>query len=590
MRLRPGTALLLAALATGASRAQAPLRPQPGEPVAVRSAPSPEAEGFRSPLDVPLKLTGTFGELRSNHFHAGLDVATEGVTGLPVYACADGWVRRISVSPWGYGLALYIEHPNGLTTVYGHLDRLEEPLAGYLRGRQGERQSWALDVGVPRNALPVRRGQVVARSGNSGSSGGPHLHFEVRRGDTPLNPMAHGFEVADHRAPEMRALYVYPRWDDLPGQPPARIPLYRNGNTWSPAGGVVRSGGQRIGLGLDAWDRQDARENRNGIYAAELYVDGRRHWAFRFDSLDFGVKRGCNAHLDYREYAERGTRVHRLFKLPGNPLGLYPALASGGLIDGGLVSEGAKPGAPPLQPAAYAVEIVLEDYAGNRSRVAFRLEADPDARPAAPSGDTLLYWFREHRLGGPEAFLRLPRGTLYENAWWSMGPDGDGPWGPRWAVGDDGVALHGEVDLALRAKALPARLAPRAVVLHRDGRGRTRVLKGRWENGYVHARTDRLGRFHVDVDTVAPELSPRGWRPGGVAYGDLRFSVRDDRSGILDWDAWVDSVWRPLAFDPKRALLAWEGAEVLEPGEHTVVVQVTDACGNAVRRRWRFRR
>ncbi len=574
-----------------------------GAQAVVGKGGSPEAKTagyFRSPLDVPLKLTGTFGELRSNHFHSGLDIATEGVTGLPVYACAEGFVRRINISPWGYGTAVYIQHPNGLTTVYGHLEGLEGALAEYIDGVQRQRQSWALDIDLPPGTVPVEKGQVIARAGNSGGSGGPHLHFEVRRGDTPLNPMAHGFEIEDHRAPEMRHLYVYPIWDEGPATEATRIRLYRKGNTWYPSGGKVVAAGQRIGLGLDAWDRQDARNNRNGIYSAELYVDDALHWSFRFDSLSFAEKRYCNAHADYRSDEYLGAKVHRLFRLPGNRLSLYPDHPSGGLIDGGLVSTraseaqasmgGKEASSPPLRPAEYAIRIELRDFAGNTSTIAFDLQADPDTKAPAHGKDTLLAWFKEHRIGDADAFAVLPRGSLYENTALNHEPVGQGPYSVVWRIGNDGVALHQPMDLALRAKALPPRLAQSVLIKRLDRKGRSRMLPARWESGWVHARSDRMGRFEVVLDTMPPTISPRGWREGQTIYGPLRFTIGDDRSGVAEWYGTVDGHWQPFAWDPKRALLSWEGLQVLEPGTHTVVLRLEDHNGNAVERSWRFRR
>ncbi|MCT4624138.1 MAG: M23 family metallopeptidase, partial [Schleiferiaceae bacterium] len=177
---------------------------------------------FRSPLDIPLALSGTFAELRSNHFHSGIDIKTQGVEGKNVYAVAEGYVSRIKISPWGYGHAIYIAHPNGYTSVYGHLKDLVGPLGEYLEERQYARRSFSLDVYLEANELPVKKGQVVALSGNSGGSGGPHLHFELRKtsNQQPINPLLFGFDVKDNRKPTLLGAYVYELHPHAPTQKP----------------------------------------------------------------------------------------------------------------------------------------------------------------------------------------------------------------------------------------------------------------------------------------------------------------------------------------------------------------------------------
>ena len=145
---------------------------------------------FQSPLEIPLILSGTFAELRSNHFHSGLDIKTQQQSGLKVMAAASGFVSRIKVSHFGYGKALYITHPNGYTTVYAHLQNFNPEIDAYIKHRQYKNESYEIELFPKAGELLVNNGDIVAYSGNTGGSGGPHLHFEIRnKQEHPMNPM-----------------------------------------------------------------------------------------------------------------------------------------------------------------------------------------------------------------------------------------------------------------------------------------------------------------------------------------------------------------------------------------------------------------
>jgi len=169
---------------------------------------------FGKPLDIPLILSGSFGELRSNHFHSGLDIKTQQRTGLPVYAPADGYVSRIKVGHYGYGKALYIKHPNGYSTVYAHLERYAGKIQDYVKKQQYRKESYEIELFPKADLLPVYKGDLIGYSGNTGSSGGPHLHFEIRDASSrPMNPMLFGLDVPDTRRPLLNSVMVYPVGD-----------------------------------------------------------------------------------------------------------------------------------------------------------------------------------------------------------------------------------------------------------------------------------------------------------------------------------------------------------------------------------------
>jgi hypothetical protein len=232
----------------------------------------------------------------------------------------------------------------------------------------------------------------------------------------------------------------------------------------------------------------------------------------------------------------------------------------------------------------------LTDYAGNQSRVDFTLISDPRQAPKVPAKDTLLPWFRENTLRSDSFYVNIPERSFYDNAFFPWLHLGEGPYSGRWQFGHDGLPLHNPVTIALRANALPPRLAPKALLIRADRRGRERALEAHWENGFVSAKSDKLGTFFVDVDTVPPSIRPRGWYQDQRLSSTLRFTVKDDRSGIVSFRGTIDGEWVPFDYDPKQALLVFERVADLEPGKHEVVLVVEDLVGNEAELRLRFGR
>jgi len=292
---------------------------------------------FRSPLNIPLDLAGNFGEFRSNHFHTGIDIKTQGREGLDVFACADGFVSRIKISPYGYGNALYITHPNGYTTVYAHLSELDSSIDAFVKQAQYEFESFQVDLHPGEFQLPVVQGQVIAKSGNSGSSGGPHLHFEVRETDTefPINPLLWDFEVEDTRAPLIYELLVYPVGENASvngNYGTHKVATKNNSGKCSLINqNKIKVAGE-VSLGIHTLDFLNNNANKCGIFEMEVYLDDSLFYLQRMDQLDFSKGRMMNAHLDYKAYKEDRKSIHRAFQLPSNRLPIYKNIKGNGTI------------------------------------------------------------------------------------------------------------------------------------------------------------------------------------------------------------------------------------------------------------------
>ena len=326
-------------------------------------------DAFRSPLDIPLILAGTFGELRSNHFHSGIDIKTQQRQGLPIYAIGEGTVTRIKISHWGYGKAIYIAHPNGYTSVYAHLQKFSPEIEAYIKEVQYDKKSFEIEVFPDYGELKVEKDAVIAYSGNTGGSSGPHLHFEIRSSlsEKPTNPLLYGLDVRDATNPTFQALYAYPLSDDAivnKSNQKIQIPFSRQKDGSYLAETVSAIG--TLGFGVAAYDRQDLAANQNGLFALEQKVNGKVYTDIDFENFSFSETRYINTLIDYEHFAKYRRRIQRCFKVPGNALSIYNSIYNEGKI---VVNEG----------LSYTVEIQIKDLGGNISTLTIPVEGKKEA-------------------------------------------------------------------------------------------------------------------------------------------------------------------------------------------------------------------
>jgi len=291
---------------------------------------------FESPLDIPLILSGTFGELRSNHFHAGIDIKTQRRQGLPVYAIADGTVTRIKISLWGYGKALYVAHPNGYTSVYAHLQKFSPEIEAYIKKEQYKKQSYEIELFPKLGELSVTKKSIIAYTGNSGGSSGPHLHFEIRSSITekPTNPLLYGYDVRDATDPAVIGLFGYPLSKDAHvngNQEKIQLSFNRQADGSFLADKVSALG--TIGFGFNGFDKQDMAPNKNGVYSVRQTVNGKVYSEYDFETFSFGETRYINTFIDYEHFGKLRQRIQKCFKESSNRLGIYNTLYNDGKIN-----------------------------------------------------------------------------------------------------------------------------------------------------------------------------------------------------------------------------------------------------------------
>lgn len=536
---------------------------------------------FRPPLDFQMYLSGNFGELRGDHFHSGIDIKTQGVAGKQVHAADSGYVSRIKVEPGGYGKAIYLAHPNGFTTVYGHLSNYNATINDFVRKKQYSLRSHSVDIYLKPGDLPVKKGEVIAFSGNTGSSSGPHLHFEVRRtaDQHPLNVLRYDFPIKDKRPPEFKKLVIYPRSyrSQVKNSPEKYIsePTVVNGKYTVNSGKPVLVYGD-IGLGIEVYDYLDGAANRCGVYSIELLIDGKRKFLSEMNEFSFSESRFINAHIDYALKYETKSSVQRLYKLPYNELSILKFLDNDGISDirDSLVHE---------------VTIRAVDSYGNFSDLNFSLKGTGSPVPMISdhnfNGKILPY-------NAPSGFsdrnieLRFPAYCFYEDVEFSYARiSGSGElFSDIYTIHSEKTPVHKSYSISITPDEIPSMHPEKLCLIAFDELGEASYAGGEFEDGKISAELRSFGKYAVSIDTLAPEIRPLNFYSGKDldAQADLRLEVKDDLSGIASYNGYIDNQWVLFEYDPKNDLLTYEfdSKVPISKKNHELEVYLSDEKGN----------
>lgn len=539
-------------------------------------------DDFIAPIGIDMYLAGNFAELRSNHFHTGIDIKTNKTEGYKIYACADGYVSRIKVSLWGYGNVIYVDHPNGYTTVYAHLQGFNEEIDAFIKEVQYYKQDHEVEIYPGKDALPVSQGDVIAYSGNSGSSSAPHVHFEIRdtESEEPINPLLFGFDIKDDIPPEASQIRIYPMDTEsyVNGTNMAQtFNLSGSNGNYTYAGGTIKVHGN-IGLAINSIDKLSGMTNKCGIYDVALKVDGEMVFGQRMERLDFSTNRHINCHMDYALYKSEKASFHKSHVAPNNQLPIYRDLVN----DGVLTFD---------DDEVHSIEYTIMDAYGNTTKVQFTLQSSSTADSFSEPGHTELWrWNEDNSYSTGDVTVYMPSGSLYEDLLfrYELGEQPSGTYSPIHWIHDEWTGVQNYYTVKIHVGEIDEEHQDKLLVVEAWEKGSSygySALDGTYDDGWVTTRTRDLGGYTVMIDTVAPVITPQNVYEGAnlTKQGYIEFKMADNLSGIEEYDGYIDGEWVLFEYDPKTSRVRYTDdpdRSLLDGGIHELRFVVEDERGN----------
>jgi hypothetical protein len=547
------------------------------------SQPSLSPFDLHPPLKGDLALSASFGEIRTNSFHAGLDFRTGGKIGQNVYSSADGFVARVRVGGTGFGKAIYIQHPNGLTTVYAHLDRFTPQIDKLVKDQQYSRKSFEIDLPLNPSQFPVKLGELIGISGNTGSSGGPHLHYEVRltKNQTPLNPAFSNLALNDILPPVINGAWLYPlnASSSIDGINSTLSLNVQNQHTTYSVADTIRVSGD-VALGIKAYDFVNWTSLRCGIYSIKMFVNEELRYHFSMDEFSFSESRYVNSHIDYTIRQEEGKRVHKLYREPNNLLSTYKKVVNNGIIQ-------VKP------DSLYRIKVVVEDPKGNSCNLSATIMGVEKSNllrtvtaPEATLPQQQWLFFKENTYQTDWFDISMPKNSLYSNInfTYDVKEKCQGSYSPVIHIHNRNTAVHRPYTLRIKADSLPNKLADKALIATVNIKDEIESAGGKFSQGLVETQVNYFGDFFVVVDSVAPTISPINIfnRKDMSKEKKIMFRVDDNLSGVATIVGTINGNWALFEYDPKNKMVFYEiDDQRLEKGKtHQLVLIITDRKDN----------
>ncbi len=536
-------------------------------------------ELFKSPVNFPILLSGNFGELRANHFHSGIDIKTEGI-GKEIYSIDDGWISRIKVAPNGFGNAIYITHPSGFVSVYGHLDKFEKKLSDFVKKIQYQRNRFSVDIYPERTKFQIGRGELIAYSGNTGDSGGPHLHFEVRDAGNGnvLNPIKYFRSIKDTIKPRIYNLAIFPLDEqkiNLSGSYTEIIkPIKKSGRYI--INKILKVGGD-FGLGIETLDFLNDSWNKCGVYSIELLIDNLPVYYHEINEFSFSESRYLNSFVDYKAWTEN-IRLQKSFIEPNNKLSIYKFTKDKGRIN-----------LPDYE--VHKGEYIVRDVNGNTSTLEFIIQKDSlvwDFYDYSFSSVKKKYmgWLGTNKFETEEINVIIPDKALYDSILFKYKSikASDSLYSSIHYVHNRNTPLHISYSLSIKAINLPNKLIEKALIVGMDEKGNKWSVGGKLEDGYASVNTRNFGIFAISVDTLPPDIIPMDINKDNKFSNssEIRFKIKDDLSGIKNYKGKIDNKWALFEYDKKNNLLSYtfDPEKLIKDIEHSLELIVIDNKGN----------
>lgn len=528
---------------------------------------------FKAPLDIRLSLSGSFGELRSNHFHTGLDFKTNQKEGLNVYASADGYISRIKISSYGYGKAIYVTHANGFTSVYGHLQQASGKIQDYILKAHYKEKSFEIELFLKPDELIVKQGEIIALSGNSGGSGGPHLHFEIRdtKTEKAINPLLFGFDtlIIDSKEPVVSTLVAYPIGENAvvnKSQEPLAINFTKQVDGTYMADKILVNGA--VGFGINAYDMFDFNYNKNGTYQVQSFLNGKQSFNYEFNTFAFDESRYINALLDYPRFKKTGVRIQQLFMKNPYPLSIIQTDGNNGIV-----------AVKPNISNTYRIEV--RDFSNNKVVINIPIQFSASVSETPSKVVKTPYFLKvnnDNMYKKDNMSVFVEAGTFYEDFYLNFDVKED-----TLTFHDGSVAVHKNFKVSIDDNSLTEEQKKKTFIASLDGKSK-RYNSTKAKDSTFTTYTKNLGKFFLAQDTTAPKVRAINISEGKWlnSQSTIEIAISDDFSGIDSYKGYINGNWILFDYDYKNARITYTfDGQFLKDGRNEFKLEVSDNVGNS---------
>lgn len=528
---------------------------------------------FRLPLDIDMSISGSFGELRSGHFHTGIDFRTQQREGLPVYATADGFISRIKISTSGYGKSIYIDHPNGFTTVYGHLQRAHDKIQDFIISEQYTQQKYEIENFPKPDVLMVKKGDIIAYSGNTGGSGGPHLHFEIRdtKTENVLNPLLFGFNnnLNDTVSPQIIGVLTYPvgEFSQVNGsEKPLYVPLSLQKDGTYLAGKVLASG--KIGFGINTYDTSNFNYGRNGLFKLDTFLNGMPYFSYQFDNFSFNDTKFINNFIDYPLYQTQRQRIQKLFVNSIYANNIIKTVKNNGLIE---VSNN----------YTLNYKIVAEDFHQNKTVLNIPIEYSNLPVSQKKEIKTTPYFLKstnEHSYAKDSISVFIPENTFFEDFFINFDVKNN-----QLTLHEETVPVQNNYTISFDVSKINQAEQEKMFIGNLD-KGRLEYNNTLKKENTFTINTKKLGVFLLSKDSISPKIYKPNFKEGDNMdkVNDLKIYVSDNLSGVKEINAYLNGKWILMEYESKLNRLTHSfNDKIYQLGKNDFKIIVSDNLGNS---------
>jgi hypothetical protein len=537
---------------------------------------------FANPLDIPMSLSANFGELRPNHWHMGLDIRTDQKENYQVFASADGYVAHIGIRPQSFGKFIIINHPNGYSTLYAHLNEFYPALEKYVREKQIGKESWAIELDFTEKDFKVKKRNEIAKSGNTGGSQGPHLHFEIRdtKTDRSLNPLLFGMPLRDDVAPTLLKLAMYDRSISTYEQTPKIFSLKKTDNGYViPKMPIVKTDFKKLSFAIQAVDKFTGSQNGNGIYTARIFKDEESIAEFILDEIDYSESEYVNAQIDYRYFKAGKGYFQHISPLPGREKKIYHLYNKDGLIHLDDTLQ-------------HTITIQVGDANENFSSASFLIrftDSDPTNRTVQNPNNFIPGVVNVIEKKDFEAFL--PERCIYDTiptVYNSTNTTLPNAVSDLHQLNDNSYPVHEEMTIRIKPTIQVKKEWRDKIVIQRNAGNA--VLKPVWQGEWLSAKSGAFGSFIALVDLTPPQINSIGKGDTvNMSPASRIVFTPTDNSGIRSFHAELDGKWLMFTNDKGRNWI-YKFDEQCPFGVHELKVRVEDIVGNVTEKTWWFKR